>query len=264
VAQPSDERFGPEAERLEKDRKARIEREWAGLADHPWAGPYYHGDGLGVNVSLLLAPGSGFVFTWQGCLGLYDRNLGDVHEAGDGLTFAFRFPNVQHGFRGLAPQLVPVRWGPRRYLVAPRDLVKYCNAVNFGREPRAGAHGSFFLRQGDWDRKTEGRPLVPEEYRPYLLARPIEGTIRRVGPARLEEGRAGIRLSRTTVTLDVGRRHGVLPGMEFSVHEGHRTAEVLTVAEHEATAEIVDILTRPGAPEYRPTEGSKVTAPSRE
>src|ERR1051325_7519917 len=57
-----------EAER----RLARIKAEIARLRDHEWAGEYYWGDGLGANVSLVVSPKSGFVFTWNGCMGLYD------------------------------------------------------------------------------------------------------------------------------------------------------------------------------------------------
>jgi hypothetical protein len=37
-------------------------------------------DGLGVNVEVFLAPRAGFVFRWEGCLGLYDQNFGTVRE----------------------------------------------------------------------------------------------------------------------------------------------------------------------------------------
>jgi hypothetical protein len=56
-------------------------RELKTLKAHAWAGKYHYGDGLGVNVDLSLAPKSGFVFTWHGCLGLYDLNYGGVEEA---------------------------------------------------------------------------------------------------------------------------------------------------------------------------------------
>jgi hypothetical protein len=76
-----------------------------------WAGEHYYGDGLGVNVSLSLAPENGFVFTWNGCLGLYDLNYGSVAFTNGTLKLQFKYPNNREGFEGIAPELLPVRWG---------------------------------------------------------------------------------------------------------------------------------------------------------
>jgi hypothetical protein len=64
-------------------------------ADHPWAGVYYVGDGLGVNITMWLAPRSGCVARWTGCLGLYGANWGSVREVGDELVIAFDLPNAR-------------------------------------------------------------------------------------------------------------------------------------------------------------------------
>jgi hypothetical protein len=69
------------SERAEKTADAlrqQVREEIKSLGHHVWAGEYYFGDGLGVNVSLILAPKFGYVFEWRGCLGLYDRNYGAV------------------------------------------------------------------------------------------------------------------------------------------------------------------------------------------
>jgi hypothetical protein len=58
-----------------------------------WAGEYYFGDGLGVNVRALIAPQGGFIFSWTGCLGLYDVNFGSVRAQDDRLTLQFELPN---------------------------------------------------------------------------------------------------------------------------------------------------------------------------
>ena len=61
-----------------KAKSQKIEKEIARLKDHPWAGQYFFGDGLGANVSLTLAPENGFTIIWRGCMGLYDQNHGTV------------------------------------------------------------------------------------------------------------------------------------------------------------------------------------------
>src|SRR5262249_4127462 len=59
-------------------RRAEIKRELAHLQGAAWAGDYYYGDGLGYRFNLMLAPRSGYVYTWHGCLGLYDVDYGTV------------------------------------------------------------------------------------------------------------------------------------------------------------------------------------------
>ena len=101
------------AERTASARRGEIEAEIKSLADHPWAGSYDYGDGLGVNVSSILAPKAGYVFEWHGCLGLYDRNYGAVASQQGALRPAFTFPNRKGGFHGIAEKLLPVAWGER-------------------------------------------------------------------------------------------------------------------------------------------------------
>lgn len=71
-------KFSKRADAILEARKKQIQQELESLKGDSWAGSYYYGDGLGVNVELTLAPKSGFAFTWHGCLGLYDMNYGNV------------------------------------------------------------------------------------------------------------------------------------------------------------------------------------------
>lgn len=59
---------------------------------HPWAGQYYRGDGLGVNIRLLVAPRGGALVTWRGCTGLYGWNWGPVTTDADTLHIEFQLP----------------------------------------------------------------------------------------------------------------------------------------------------------------------------
>jgi len=172
------------ADRLRKN----IASELKALPDHPWAGEYYAGDGLGVNMSLSIAPKSGFVFEWHGCLGLYDRNYGAVTSANDHLHLSFTFENVRKGFQGIAPELLSVPWGERRYLVPASDIVGFCNQVNEGSEPRGGVHGVYLLRKGDEKKPASGLPKVPKEFQVYLVSKPIQADVsqrwKRTSPKR--------------------------------------------------------------------------------
>jgi hypothetical protein len=94
------------AEQAAKSLRITIQDEIAALGNHEWAGEYYEGDGLGVNVSLILAPKSGYVFEWHGCLGLYDRNYGAVTLKDRRIRLSFTFPNKREGFQGIAEEFI--------------------------------------------------------------------------------------------------------------------------------------------------------------
>jgi hypothetical protein len=63
-------RRSAQIERAAAKLRDSIKAEIVALRDHRWAGEYYHGDGLGVNVSFIVASKAGYLFEWHGCLGL--------------------------------------------------------------------------------------------------------------------------------------------------------------------------------------------------
>ena len=194
------------------EKRQKISAEIAQLQDHPWAGQYYFGDGLGTNVTLTLAPENGFTITWFGCLGLYDQNHGTVAMNGNRIKFSFAF-DVESGYTGnYASEYMPIRWGERLYLIPPGEIVQFCNAINSGNEPRRGPHGRFFLRRDDWKKEAPGKPELPKELMPYLLDKPVDVAI--VSIKNTREGRIG---KIATVVIDKGKEAGLLPGMELRV-----------------------------------------------
>jgi hypothetical protein len=242
--------FRAQAEELaQRDSKASIaasdaqlktiRRELRKLKNHDWAGEYYYGDGLGVNVSLALAPQSGFVFSWHGCLGLYDLNYGEVAFANGTVRLLFRYPNDIRGFQGIAPELLPVRWGDRHYLIPTDRIVQFTNAINAGTEPSTlfgGRSPDFLLRLGDETKKIAGQPNLSNEYLSYILTEPIKAKISSVNETHVEQSR---RI--TSITLDVGSADGLKRGMELYVQSPSRlsdTALVTSVSEHSARAVI--------------------------
>jgi hypothetical protein len=108
VKAAEDPKRGQQAETKALTLQKQIRAEIATRKGPSWAGEYYNGDGLGVNVSLLLAPRSGYLFEWHGCLGLYDRNYGAVTETNGQLRLSFAFENKRKGFQGVAEQLIPI------------------------------------------------------------------------------------------------------------------------------------------------------------
>jgi len=236
--QRADLKFSERAQGEAAERQKQIESEIASLPIHPWAGSCFFGDGLGVNVWVSLAPKSGFVFTWNGCLGLYDRNYGDVVEKDGKLLLRFTYPNDRDGFQGIAPEFLSVLWGDRHYLIPGDNIISFANQINSGTEPVNGRYmGSFLLRKGDEEKKVRGQPAISPQYLRYLLAAPIRAQIVAVKETHDEK------CCRTTIALlNAGAQRGLLRGMELYVYkprDAFETVEVTNVLDGTAEGRIV-------------------------
>lgn len=246
---------------IANSKRQEILDEIKNLKDHEWAGTYYAGDGLGVNTSIVLAPKSGYVFEWYGCMGLYDRNYGAVTWANGRIHLSFTFENKREGFQGIAPELIPISWGSRQYLIPADDIIKFCNSVNEGEEPRNHAGGFYLLRLGDEKKAVTGLPKVPEEYRPYLLAKPIEATITAVSPYATRPSAATWKFKDTPVTLDIGTRQGLRVGMELFVTSPQNIIESVQIIKAEETHS-EGIMTQIGEEEPGPKVGWRLSTQS--
>jgi hypothetical protein len=252
------EKYSGSAERTAKSKREKILAEIKKLGDREWAGEYYAGDGLGVNTSVAIAPNSGYVFEWHGCLGLYDRNYGTVGWTNGRIRLSFTFENQRKGFQGIAPEFVPISWGSRRYLIPADDLVDFSNSVNGGREPRTGSHGSHLLRRGDEKKKVTGFPNVPDEYKQYLLAKPIEATIVAVGVHTTRPSVVDWKFKDTPVTLDAGSKQGLRVGMELVVTKPRDKVETVRITKVEETRSEA-IMTQAGEEEPGPKVGWRLS-----
>jgi hypothetical protein len=228
IAWGKDKKFSKRSEAAASAKKEQIGQELKILKDHAWAGSYYYGDGLGVNVHLSLAPKSGFEFTWNGCLGLYDLNYGDVIEKDGKITLVFTNPNSRKGFEGIAPELVPLVWGERHYLIPADGFIDFANAVNAGFEPSENRSSRFLLRDGDEVKSAHGLPNIPAPFSEYILKRPIQAAVSSIKGSRFENTKGrGFELSFhiTTLVLNVGSEQGVKEGMEFYVYSPPNLAD---------------------------------------
>jgi hypothetical protein len=248
VAQEEEKKLSEESIASSDAREKRIRQELKQLKHHAWAGEYYYGDGLGVNVALILAPKSGFVFTWHGCLGLYDLNYGQMEQAGGKIRLIFTHPNDRKGFQGIAPELIPIVWGERHYLVPADEVVDFANAINAGSEPRKSLWGEALLKRGDETKTAQGRPSIPPKYSEYLLDYPIEAKISSIKSSSLEDSRRV-----TSFVLDVGSAQHVKVGMEFYVYAPPQyfgSARITRVENNSSEAEMVDYFATkdPGPP----------------
>jgi len=221
-------KFSDEAGEEAAQRMGRIETEIAALgAQDPWAGDYFCGDGLGVRLLLQVAPNAGFLFEHWGCLGLYDRNWGEIDERDGALAFTCHFVNEREG-PFFHSAYVPAKWGERRYLIAPRQMKSFCNAVNMGDEPRASGYGDFLLRRNESETPPTGLPELPREFASMVRDHPLQASVVAVQVGRFVKT-SGVRLRTTVVTLDVGSKDGAWEGMELFVI-GQRLISKLTIS----------------------------------
>ncbi len=213
-----DDPFVPAAHTTWRARYEQVKRELSGLKDHPWAGTYRVGS-RGRGPALLVAPESGFVSkteshgSWES-----DLNFGDVTFSKDGtLLPRYTFPPVFW----LSSELVPVRWAGRRFLVPVKIIPAFCMAINSGHEPGrhlSGGRDEFvFVREDDRSKRLSGvekRPDLPERFRGFLLAKPIEATVVSVGESAFKWRECAKEL-----TLNVGQVDGVVEGMIFRLSD---------------------------------------------
>ena len=105
------------------DAKAEI----ASLPGHPWAGEYFAGDGLGMNLRLWLAPRTGAAFQWHGCLGLYEQNFGTVESNGPYLSIDWKIENDDPYVTDTRYVVTPFR--NSIFLVPAHDVHRFCLAA---------------------------------------------------------------------------------------------------------------------------------------
>lgn len=232
-----DQRFSQHSIAIFDRHMAAIKNELRNTQVPDWAGEYYYGDGLGVNVTLKLAPQSGFAFAWDSCLGRYDLNYGEVTLVDGTIKLNLKYPNNRVGFQGIDPELLPITWGERHYLIPSHKMIDFANAVNAGMEPadwRGGLSAQFLLKRGDEKVAVIGQPTLPAQYVTYLLKEPIEARISSIKEMRTKKS------SRVTVViLDVGEEVGLKSGMELFVKNPknvYSSAVISSVSQHYAEA----------------------------
>lgn len=176
-----------------------------------FAGEYYKGDGRGANTRLTMQPSGRFSLVSSGHVSVAEHYAGTI-ELRDGI-FILHTQAVGTVFD--KQQLLPIRWGERHYLIYVDRMLKFCNHVNRGREPRNGLYGLHLLRDGDGSLPVTGLPDVPQQWQRYLYP-PAQGEIVQV----LENG---------TAVASLGVKDGVQFGMVL--YASHSRYFVFSVSE---------------------------------
>jgi hypothetical protein len=168
------------------------------------AGDYYRGDGLGLNWSLSLKPDGTYSFSWHGCMGLYAEREGRFSVTGALLILDAASSATSAHEMSLPSRFMAVRWGSRLYLIPEEEGSRLAAYVTRGFEPRRVMHGSFLLRESDWEKPARGLPEVPAEWQKWLLRTPVEARVTRV-------------LARHRAEIGAGSKQELHPGMLLSL-----------------------------------------------
>lgn len=215
------------------------------------AGEYSYGNGFDVNCTLEISPDGRFLFKRCNCETVVDQALGQVELMENGRLVLKPQQARDSWPRGTAQVLVPVSWDQRLYLIPENDFLGFSNHVNRGLEPVSrGSMGSYYLREGDWDRPATGKPDLPDEWQERLLDEPIAGQVAGRDPS----GRW---------IINLGEDHGLYNGMQLSAWSRDlRKFVTLMVTEMGTHTSAVKILS---APLNLPIQGwtvySKITPP---
>lgn len=230
-------------------------------ADHwarEWAGSYYVGDGLGMNVRILIAPDAGVTYTWHGCMGLYDGNHGDIAETfdldkdgqPDGLKINWKL-NLSGGYHYDSKLFYFVRWDDpasdriKRYIVPEEQMLEVVNDYNQGgysrdsmySAPKKYEEGDKIRRGWHPDYKPfEGVPQLPAKWAKLLILKAVDAKVTHVTPITTRNVTKGVDATLARVTFDKGSADGLYMGMEVRVSHGRGTLTIDKLQEHTAEA----------------------------
>ena len=219
-----------------KTMSERIRAEASTQPAHPFAGQYFQGDGLGVNLTLDIGPSGAYTLSWHGCLGLYHLEHGTAAFEGSAVRLRPAPGTPKNDFR-VDRELTRVPWGKRTYLLAGSDMASFVEWINKDYEPRRAPHGSFYLRDGDEALPAEGDPELPADFKERL--HPLAtAAVLSVGAERAVGANDPNYVART-VTLDIGANRGVTDDTIFRPTDGRPLKFfVVRVARETCDAEI--------------------------
>jgi hypothetical protein len=132
-------------------------------------------------------------------------------------------------------ELQVVRWGERIYLMNPKVIGSFVEAINLGFEPRSvdgyrTHYGEIYLREGDAIKRVTGPPPLSEEFLRDLLPAPVIVTV------------LGLKTEGVTTlaTIDRGSADGLkqdmwlVPVTPIFSYEPLQPFRIKSVAEHSA------------------------------
>lgn len=217
------------------ERASQLKSDAAAPGAPAWAGQYADEGGNHGADDVLTLSASGYCH--RGNYMSDEGVCGSVKALGDGVLV------LRPEGWGRAKTLRLIPWDERVYAVFDDQKMSFLNSVN----SHLGPEGRGYIRQmrykapsdrrgrmGRARRAAAGPPRVPDDWRPFLLDRPVEARITKVGPIRYVRA-SGSRV--IAVELDAGRSRGLVPGMRLELKNfGTSTDIVLTNVSESASS----------------------------
>lgn len=203
-------------------------------ATQPWVGEYYLGDHLGFNLDLVVTADR-FAYTANSDIGPIGDGNGLVERVHGGIVLRLA-ADADHAAKRrledtLGITLVPVQWGPRRYLVPEREFPGFASAINHGMEP--DSPGLFLLRAGDEKKPVEGLGGLPAGITHFVFAKQVYvdvvGFSRIPSPPQPAEIGPLLKNERYRLVFDKGMEDGLAPGLDLWLCHPYNEAAFVTV-----------------------------------
>jgi len=199
-----------------------------------WTGEYYQGDHLGFNLDLVVTADR-FAYTVDSDIGPVGDGNGLVERARGGIVLRLAADADDAGKRRLKDTLgitlVPVQWGPRRYLVPEREFPRFASAINHGMEP--GSPGLFLLQVNDEKKPVEGLDGLPTGITRLVFAKQVyadvAGFSRLPSPPEPAEIARLFKNERYRLVFDKGAKDGLAPGLELWLCRPSNEAAFVTI-----------------------------------
>lgn len=169
---------------------------------------------------------------WGGCIRFVEEARGHARVTNGRVEF--RFLGKDGELSGESCEALPVWWGDRLYLLGAEDVPRFCNAVNWGHEPRE----EMYIRESPVlvrDRLRndchvdepvpQSAPLLPAEIDRCILRRKLVAHLVAEGP----DG---------TWLADAGSDKGVFVGMRLRTQDGKPDEELIVEQVTEAACRI--------------------------
>lgn len=201
------ETISDELSTLVETKKKDIISKISVAPDNKWSGVYSSTLHTTISLTLFLSPENEFVISYFNCSKPWTErvNFGKVINENNVLRLVPELESEKQNaykFRSEELILVPVKWDKENFLIPQNELVKFAYAANFD-----SAVELFLEKTGNFNKSRRGLPDLPAEYRKFLTKKPIKAKI--IDSVISEE------IFSSEITLNVGKKDGVIPGMFF-------------------------------------------------
>lgn len=234
-----------------------------------WAGEYYCGDGLGMNVSIGIAPQSGVTYTWHGCLGLYDANHGDIIESfPGGVKVKLAIDESLSTYHFMSSTLYFIKLGEHHGIIPEAQMREFVNRYIAGGQPRESAIYDIPMKvrlDGMPEVKGLPKPMRPTAFPPQfaLLFSPTPLTVSLTAVVPQPEVKTLSTPLKWSVEIDKGSESGVFVGMEIPYRTEWETGSIVitTIQANSASGMVRFVSTAPSGNAAAPAPGWSFTLP---